>query len=433
METRIEAICVGDELLDGRVRDRNAAHLGAFLAERGLTLRRVDVVPDDIEVIAAALDSKDCHLLVVSGGLGPTDDDVTRNAAAEWMGESLRLDRDALQAIRERFESRNRQFTENNRRQAMVPESAIVLPTEVGTAPGFRVNHRGKKVFFFPGVPREFAWYVEHVLGDALEAPATETARRRLFFHGIGESALATRLREVTAGLEDRGVSLAYRADYPLIELKVMGPPDATGEVADEIVEHARPWLVAEDDEPLPARLGRLLREAGTTITTAESCTAGGIAALITQVSGSSSWFQRGFVTYANEAKSEMLGVSEEILLRYGAVSAQTVCQMASGARREARSGYAVAVSGIAGPSGGTPDKPVGTVHFGLATPDGVWHRRVHYRLPDRQAIRDGTAYTALAMALWHLEDRMEAHSVTGPYTEDEVWSPGGIRIDEEE
>jgi nicotinamide-nucleotide amidase len=432
MTTRIEAICVGDELLDGRVRDRNAARLGEFLAERGLRLVGVRFVPDDMDAIATAIDSTDAHLVVVSGGLGPTDDDVTRYAAAAWLGQELEVDEDALAAIQARFEFRGRSFTENNRRQAMVPASATVLPTEVGTAPGFRLRHRGKEVFFFPGVPREFDWYVEHALSEALPDERPDVSNHRLFFHGIGESSLATRLADIAADAEDADVTIGYRADYPLIEIKVTGPPEATGAVADAITDVARPWLVAED-ESLPQRLGRLLLDSGATVSTAESCTAGGIAALITEVSGSSSWFQRGFVTYANEAKAEMLGVSDDVLLRHGAVSAQTVCQMASGAQKAARSTYAIAVSGIAGPSGGTPEKPVGTVHFGLAAPDGVWHRRVHFQVPDRAAVRAGTSCSALAMVLWHLEQRMDDHTVAGPYSDEQVWSSTGVRVGEEE
>ena len=148
-----------------------------------------------------------------------------------------------------------------------------------------------------------------------------------------------------------------------------------------------------------------------------------------TEVSGSSSWFGRGYVTYANEAKMDEVGVTDSVLLQHGAVSAQTVCQMASGARSRARATYALAVSGIAGPTGGTAEKPVGTVHFGLATPEGTYHRHVHYRLADRGLVRAGTAYTALAMLLWFLEERLGDHQVTGPYADEDVFAESGVSL----
>lgn len=252
-------------------------------------------------------------------------------------------------------------------------------------------------------------------------------ARRALHFHGLGESTLETTISDVVDPAAKAGLIVGYRADYPVIELKLAGPPELVDRTATAVLERLGPWYVGEADDPLPARVGRLLLERGETVTTAESCTAGGIAALITEVSGSSAWFGRGYVTYANEAKVDEVGVLETTLLQHGAVSAQTVCQMAAGARRRSRATYAVAVSGIAGPSGGTPEKPVGTVHFGLATPRGTFHRHVHYRLGDRALVRAGTAYSALAMLLWVLEDRLGDHDVDGPWSDEQVWASGGI------
>lgn len=422
----LECICIGDELLDGRVREANAAFLGGMLSDFGGNLRRVEIVGDQIEGIVAALGRTTARTVVVGGGLGPTDDDRTRDAAARLTGRALELDAESLERLRRRFDERGVTFTPNNERQAKFPGGAEVLRSDVGTAPGFRIKHAERDFWFFPGVPREFAWFAERYVRPLLhERP--DVAMRRLYFHGIGESALETRISEVAARAVEGGVELGYRAAYPIIELKLRGPAELVAKSAEGVLSHARSWLVGEDDEDLPARVGRLLRERGETVTTAESCTAGGIAALITETAGSSSWFQRGYVTYANEAKVDELGVSPEVLLRWGAVSAQTVTQMAAGARRRARSTYAVAVSGIAGPGGGSAEKPVGLVHFGLAAPEGVYHRVIRYRLPDRHTIRVGTAWSALAMLLWRLEDRLEEHTLQGPFAEDDVWAELGI------
>lgn len=421
----VEAICIGDELLEGRVRDANAAALGRALAEHGVTLDSVSFVPDDVPRIVAALKGAEADLVVISGGLGPTDDDFTREAAAEFARSPLELHEPSLDWIRRRFEARGSTFTDNNLKQAMLPLAAKALPTEVGTAPGFQLDAGETTFMFFPGVPREFGWFVERYVLEAI-GPATNVSRGILQFHGIGESMLETKIADLATQARSRGVRLGYRAEYPLIEVKLAGPMDAVSEGREQIAERLREFVVGEDDQPLPARLGALLLERGETLATAESCTAGGIAALITEVSGSSAWFGRGYVTYANEAKMEELGVLESVLLAHGAVSAQTVCQMAAGARKRARATHAVAVSGIAGPGGGTPDKPVGTVHFGIATPRGTYHRHVVFP-GDRSRVRIGTAYRALAFVLAVLEDRAEV--LGAPYDESAVWAAEGIPV----
>lgn len=424
---RVEAICIGDELLDGRIRDLNAVALGEFICERGALLTRIEVVPDDHDAIVAALARTTAEIVVVSGGLGPTVDDLTRPAAAEFAGTRLILDEECLERIKQRFEARGYPFTPNNRQQATFPGGAEILRTEVGTAPGFRLEVDGRDFFFYPGVPSEYCWYLERTLEPRLGAGPKGKARTRLFFHGIGESALESHIEKVTDQAREHGVAVAYRADYPVVEVKLSGPADAVGDARDAVLSQIGPWVVGQDDETLSARIGRLLLERGATLTTAESCSGGGVASLVTETPGSSSWFQRAYITYANDAKMDELGVSADLLLEYGAVSPAVAMQMASGARRRARADYALAVSGIAGPGGGTQEKPVGTVHFALATPDGVYHRMIRYRLPDRHTIRAGTAWSALALLLWYLERRLDEHSVNGPYSDADVWSEGGV------
>jgi nicotinamide-nucleotide amidase len=218
---------------------------------------------------------------------------------------------------------------------------------------------------------------------------------------------------------------IGYQAAFPIVEVILKGTDMTAVEALRHwVLERVGSWLVGEDDEGFLQRLGRKLVEVGATVTVAESCTAGLLGAALTEVSGSSAWFERGYLTYANQAKIEELGVDAQILADEGAVSASVVCQMALGARHRSGCDFALAISGIAGPTGGTPDKPVGTVHFALSTEAGTYHLLKFLGRFDRPGIRKASVYTALAMLLWHLEGRLEAHEVHGPYGPD-AFGPG--------
>ncbi len=426
----IDAILIGDELLDGSIADKNALYLGRFLADAGHELQSVRVIRDGIEVICGALDASDADHIVVSGGLGPTADDVTREAAAVWAGDELRLDDRILEIMKERFARFGYRFTRNNERQAHFPATADVLDTDVGSAAGFRVQNDDQTAWFFPGVPSEFRWFLQRDFADALGFDR-EKSTRRLYFHGRGESGLESSLEGIEELARQHEVRVGYRAEYPVIELKLVGGAHGIKPLESFVLERVGTWCVGADDEMLEARVGRRLRERGESVTTAESCTAGGIAAKITDVPGSAAYFEQGFVTYSNEAKMELIGVRPGILDQCGAVSAQTVAQMAAGARERADADWAIAVSGIAGPGGGTEEKPVGLVHFALAGPRGVWHRRVHFRARSRERVRSGTVYSALALLLWALEDRLDEHRLRGPFRSEEVFSDDGIPEEE--
>jgi nicotinamide-nucleotide amidase len=432
--TKLSALCIGDELLDGRIADKNAAWLGARAAEHGSDLESVRIVGDDLDLIVAALEqaSRDSDLIVVSGGLGPTADDITRDAAATWVGAELELDEQLLETLERRFAERGYPFTPNNRRQCMFPQGADILQTRVGTAAGFAVEKNGCRALFFPGVPPEFRWFVETYILPKIGQHEGRRHRERLAFYGLGESQLESKLDGIEELAKEVGARVSYRAEYPVIEVNLKAIDEASlDRMRDHVLERVGPWLVAQGDETFAERLGQALLDHEATVTTAESCTAGRVAAKLTEISGSSGWFERGFLTYANDAKTDMLGVKPEILESFGAVSPQTVCQMAAGARAAAGATYAVATSGIAGPTGGTPDKPVGTVHFALATPDGVWHRHVAFSNRGRDRVLTASVYTVLSLLLWELEGRLDEHRVDGPFSDDEVWAPMGIRIED--
>jgi nicotinamide-nucleotide amidase len=433
MMKRICALCIGDELLDGRISDANAAWLAAELGERGQMLDAIHVVSDDTDRIREALSdaASNSDVIVVCGGLGPTADDMTREAAADWVGDEVVLDPEMLAELRERFEARGYPFTDNNRRQCTFPESAEILPTEVGTAAGFKLTSEGAEAFFLPGVPPEYRWFCRTYILPEFAEEADAIRARRFEFFGMGESQLETRLEGIVELAESVAGRVSYRADFPAIEVNLKASEEsALDRLAEHLLDRIGPWLIAEGDQTLPERLGELLVERGETVTVAESCTAGWLGKDLTSVSGSSSWFQRGFITYSNDAKSQMLGVDSEVLEEHGAVSPQTVCQMAQGALERAGASYALSISGIAGPTGGTDEKPVGTVEFGLATPTGVFRKRTQFPSRRRAAVREMSVYTAMALLLWYLEDRIDAHDAQGPFDADDVFARGGIRLD---
>lgn len=432
---RISALCIGDELLDGRVRDKNAVWLAEFLGQNGLQLSSVHFIGDALETISGALQalSADADTLVVCGGMGPTADDITRDAAADWLGVALKEDPQTLAGLQRRFAQRGYPFTPNNHRQALFPAGAKILPSEVGTAAGFMLEKSACQVFFLPGVPPEYRWFIRTYLHQRLGERGGASARNEhasFSFLGIGESMLESKLAGIEPLAERLGAKVSYLANSPVVAVHLKAPGgQALAELGDFILQRAKKWLIAQDEETLCERLCKLLRAQKYTVTSAESCTAGLLAAKLAEVPGASDWFERGFVTYADAAKVEMLGVRPHILEKFGAVSAQTACQMAAGAQRAAGADFALATTGFAGPTGGTPDQPVGTIHFALATPQGAWHYA--RRFPGRtrpQVLRAGV-YTATALLLWHLEGRLQEHPLRGPFTRAQIWAEDGIAI----
>lgn len=424
---KISMLSIGDELLDGRIQDSNSQIVGRFLSNSGNRLEQIHVVPDDISKIVNALDACSSGIVIVSGGLGPTVDDLTRFAIAQWSGQNLQEDEDSLNIIRSGFEARGYPFTDNNRRQALFPKGAEILPNARGSAPGFCVRKGAKTVFSFPGVPREFEWFFNTYLVKEVQDKLSKKYLRAIFLQGIGESTLADRLSD----LEKFNVDIAYRAFFPTVELKLNAvDKNELLRAFEYVFEHVSRFYICEGNDTLAKRVGRLLKEKNATLSTAESCTAGGIGAAITDVPGSSAWFEMGFITYSNHAKKELLGVDSSVLDVYGAVSLQTVAQMALGARKKSGAAFGVSVSGIAGPGGGSKEKPVGTVWFGLSTEKGTYCLLAKFIGFDRERIRAASVATALRFVLWALEDRLHEHPrIQGPYTDIQVIGDEGISL----
>jgi nicotinamide-nucleotide amidase len=371
---RIEILNTGTELLLGNTLNTHAAWFGRELFKLGLRISRQTTVPDGDAIRDAITESLGrADALIVTGGLGPTSDDLTREITAEVLGLELITDEAALRSLENFFALRGRTMAEANLKQALVPVGADVLPNPNGTAPGVyvppRLNGRSHcAVFLLPGPPRElYPMYHAEVVPRLRALSGVETAHDalELKFTGIGESDFH---QDIDAKLaEIPGLEYGYCAHIGEVDLRLIGPPAALGQGRAIALKQFKEFLISDDGSSLEATVVRLLAEKSMTLATAESCTGGLISNRITDVPGASAVFTHGFVTYANAAKISMLGVPPSDLESHGAVSETVARRMAAGALQASGADIAVAVTGVAGPDGGTPEKPVGTAWIGIA------------------------------------------------------------------
>lgn len=399
-------LSIGTELTRGELVNTNATWLGEELTKLGFDVVEHATVDDDLERIVTLIRRfADRHQVVVAtGGLGPTSDDLTTAAAARAADVGLVRDEGVVEGIRAKFKAFGRVMPESNAKQGDFPEGADVLPNEAGTAPGFAIDLGAARFFFVPGVPRE----MKHIFLESIQPaiaglaqPRTHQIHIRTF--GMTESGVAQALD----GLENAhaGLTLGYRAHFPEIEVKVHVRSSSAIEAEDEaqaIAEKVRELLgdavFGGRDDSFPAVVGQVLREAGKTLAVAESCTGGRVGAMLTRVPRSSDYLLLDAVVYANSAKEAVLGVGSETLRTHGAVSSETAAAMAEGALRISEADIAVSITGVAGPGGGSDDKPVGTVWFGLAQRDRPTITR-HRKLPwGRDRVQELSAYIALEM-----------------------------------
>jgi nicotinamide-nucleotide amidase len=404
-----EIIAVGTELLTPIRLDTNSLWLTGELADLGITVRAKHVVGDDRADLAAAvrqsLDRVD--LVMTTGGLGPTHDDITREVVAEILERPLVEDAGVLEGIRERFARRRRPMPEINRRQAMVPVGGLVLANAHGTAPGLWLEANGRVIVLLPGPPRElqpmFSRHVRPKLADR-SAPS-RTSRRVVLVAGRAESQVAEAVEPLQARFRDRPdpVAMTILASPGRIELhlRATGADGSAREAALEaaaaaVVEVLGAAVVSTDGQSLEAVVGQRLADRGWTIAVAESCTGGLVTGLLTDVPGSSAWVRGGVVAYANTVKVDQLGVDAGTLAAEGAVSEAVARAMAEGVRARLEADVGLAITGIAGPGGGTPDKPVGTVAIALSGPREV-ARTFHFG-GDRQMVRQFSTAAALDM-----------------------------------
>ncbi len=405
--TQATIITIGDELLIGQTIDTNSAFIAKELNGIGIWVKRRLAIGDVQEEILNALttESKACDVVIITGGLGPTGDDITKQVLAEYFNAELRVDEGALQNVKDIFSKLNRPLTERNSKQAEVPDACTVLPNKTGTAPGMWFEKQGVIYVSLPGVPHEMVGLMQDSVIPKLKEQLKLQAivHKTLLTAGQGESTIADALADFEKNLPEH-IKLAYLPAYGMVRLRLTGRGDnmqlleqETAQQFDQLKDLVKDWMVIDKDMPLEEVVGNLLVEKSKFVATAESCTGGYIAHLITAKSGASTSFKGSVVCYANEAKENVLGVAHGTIIKYGAVSEETIIEMAKGIVYVMNADYAIATSGIMGPKGGTPEKPVGTVWIAVANKEKVVSKKYVFRF-DRKRNIEQTALTSLNM-----------------------------------
>lgn len=375
-------ITIGDEILMGQILDTNAQYIARRLTEIGVEVVEELSIPDKREEIYETVDyaMQEADLVLVTGGLGPTKDDVTKKVLAEYFGSRLVFNPQAMEWLEELLRNRNLPMNENNKSQAFLPDNCRILHNFKGTASGMWFEKGWKSLISMPGVPFEMEHLMDTYVIPDLKAkyPHLQLEYRMLKVYDVPESQLAQYLETWENALED-GLRLAYLPSPGLVKLRITAKGEAVKHLEDtyeSLKKMLEGMRYVEGEDALEKQIGDMLRRKGVTMATAESCTGGEIAHMITSVPGSSAYFKGSVVSYANEVKVNVLGVQAADLERGGAVSETVVLQMAEGVKKLMHTDYAVSTSGVAGPDGGTPEKPVGTVWIGVATPDKTFARK---------------------------------------------------------
>src|SRR5687768_5073400 len=383
-------ITIGDELLIGQVIDTNSAWMAKQLNETGVWVKRRVAVGDNRNDVIKALDeeSNNADIILITGGLGPTADDITKPLLAEYFGGKLVVDEAALENVRSIFSRLNRPMIERNIKQAEVPDNCTVIQNKRGTAPGMWFEKNGKVYVSMPGVPHEMkGMMTDYVLPrlPAKFAMASIISRTLLTF-GIGESFLAEMISDFESALPPN-IKLAYLPNYGMVRLRLTASGNDSMVLESMLSKQfqslkslVQEYMVTDEDIAMPVVVGKLLKSRQRTVSTAESCTGGYIAHLLTTEAGASAYYNGTVVSYANQVKEEVLEVSQHTLAANGAVSEETVVAMAKGALKLLKTDYAVAVSGIMGPDGGTAEKPVGLVWIAVGNKETVVSRQFNFR-----------------------------------------------------
>jgi len=374
-----EVITIGDEILYGQITDTNSKWISEELDKIGIKTIRKSSVGDQKQQILNILDEslQRADIVLITGGLGPTKDDITKKTLAEYFNDELVINPHAEAFVRGFFEKRGRPFTELNRQQAAIPSKCTYLHNATGTAPGMLFEHNGKVIVSMPGVPLEMKYLISNEVIPRIKSKfeLPEIVHKIIRTIGLGESFLAERIENWEDSLPEH-IKLAYLPSFGEVKLRLTGMGENRSKVEEQIqlqVNNLIPLIEEHifsfENEEIEKSVGKILNESGTSISVAESCTGGYLSHLLTSIPGSSAYFMGGVVSYSNEAKMDVLKVKQETLTKFGAVSEQTVIEMAEGVRKVMKTTYGIATSGIAGPDGGTDEKPVGTVW--LAVTDG--------------------------------------------------------------
>ena len=409
IEPKAAIITIGNEILQGKTLNTNMAFLGGELAKLGIPLEYSVVIKDDPDAIKKALQDLwgKYDVVISTGGLGPTQDDLSKAAIAEFFGVGQHFDHKVWEHVKGLFAKRGMSTPEINRNQAMVPDSFIPLRNELGTAPGLQFSKDNKFFFALQGVPLEMRYIFETHIRDCLQATfpkAKPILQKTIHTHGISESRLAELL-----SLSDlpENVSLAWLPQTGRVDLRFYGSDEtAINEAISIATQKLGEWIWNKDDRAPAELLSELLLKNGNTISTAESCTGGLIAKLLTDLPGSSNIFWGGVIAYSNVLKEKLLKVNPQVILQKGAVSRNCALEMVKGIKELTGSSHAISVTGIAGPTGGSAEKPVGTVYFGFAAGDKIWSQKQVFN-GDRESVRFKSAEFALLELIRSMQGRM--------------------------
>jgi nicotinamide-nucleotide amidase len=403
---KAEIITIGDELLQGQIQDSNSSFIGERLTSEGIEVVFKTSVGDDINRMAEAFNiaRTRADVIIASGGLGPTVDDLTKKAMVKAYKRNLIFHQEILKQIEESFRKRGIPMPQINQNQALIPQGAKALANLWGVAPGIFLEDEKNLFFALPGVPAEMMWMLENEVLPILrdKKPDHFIIHRKLKTTGTSESALYEKIEKL---IDPAGeIKLAFLPSYLGVDVRLsMETNDKEqaqaqiDELEKKIREVAGDLIYGIDDQTLEEVVGKLLLKMGKTLAVAESCTGGMIGARLTNISGSSEYFERGVITYSNQAKTELLGVPGEIIEKHGAVSAEVALLMAEGVRRLARTDLGLSITGIAGPTGGTPQKPVGLVYIGLAHENGSAAKKFLFG-ENRNSNRERSTQAALNM-----------------------------------
>ncbi|MEZ4937890.1 MAG: competence/damage-inducible protein A [Crocinitomicaceae bacterium] len=372
-----EIISIGDELLLGQTINTNASWISEQLALIGINTLQVTTIADDerhiIESLEAALERAD--VVLITGGLGPTKDDITKKCLAEYFHTTLEMDETVLQNIVDYFESRGREVLQVNKDQALLPKAAKIIPNEVGTASGMWFEKDGKIAISMPGVPYEMKAMMQESILPQLKDENSKLYYGMVYTQGMGESKLAELIAPWEKRIEEAGLKLAYLPSPGLVKLRITsleGDKILVDELCRDLKQNFPKLVYSLNTFSIAKVVGEILKYSSSTVGTVESCTAGALSSMITSVPGASEYYMGSMITYSYEEKMKQVGVLKETLLNYGAVSEQTAKEMAEGGRKKLDVDYCISTTGIAGPDGGTKDKPVGTVWVAISSPKGT-------------------------------------------------------------
>lgn len=416
---KLEMICTGEEVLSGQIVDTNAAWFADTMMNQGIELQRKTTVGDRMDdLVNIFLErSKHADVIMVNGGLGPTSDDLSAEAIALASGDELIEDKEWLKHLHALFKKIGRKFPDNMHRQCLLPASAIRVENAEGTALGFRVKLNNAWLFFTPGVPIEFKAMVEQQFIPFIEDtfnPAQATQLHKLLTLGHGESNLADKLDIISL---PEGITLGYRPSAPHVEIKLFARGDSAIAALPAFINKVKEVLgsavVTENCPSIAQAVHGLLLEKKAKLSIAESCTGGMLTNQLVEFGGSSNYLMHGLVTYSNQSKQNVLGIPEEILEQHGAVSMETALAMAKHVRELVDSDYGLATTGVAGPDGGSEEKPVGTVCLALATRSGTWVQTIQLKNRSRTIVR----VMSCAVALDMLRRALNEEEVIVPYS----------------